>query len=82
MYNTIKEDLVNNPNHYKLFPDMEAIDVIKATLTKEEFVGYLKGQVLKYRLRAGNKDKMKQDIAKANWYKNYLFEFVKGNVAE
>ena len=77
MYNKQKEDAVNNPKHYKLFPDMEAIDVIRETLTREEFIGYLKGQILKYRLRAGNKDKLKQDIAKADWYKNYLFDFMK-----
>ena len=76
------EDVVNKPLHYMLFPDMEAIDVIRKTLTTEEFVGYLKGQILKYRLRAGNKDNLQQDIDKAEWYKEYLFDFKSGNVAE
>lgn len=69
-----KEDEVNNPAHYKLFPDMEAFDVIKATLTPEELRGYLKGNILKYRLRAGQKGPVEKCVAKADWYKARLFE--------
>lgn len=65
-------DEINHPQHYQLFPDMEAIDVIKATLSPEEFTGYLKGNVLKYRLRAGDKGPAAKCIAKAHWYQNYL----------
>lgn len=68
------EDVVNNPSHYKLFPNMEVIDVIKKTLTLEEFVGYCKGSVLKYRLRAGLKGSLSEDIAKANWYAKVLHD--------
>ena len=63
-------DAVNHPRHYKLFPDMEAIDVIEAALTPEEFRGYLKGSCLKYRLRAGSKNDTQEDIAKATWFQN------------
>jgi len=62
-------DPVNHPAHYKLFPGQEAIDIIRAALTPEEFRGYLKGNALKYRLRAGNKDDLQQDINKAEWYR-------------
>ena len=66
-------DPVNKPHHYMLFADgTEAIDVIRAALTPEEFAGYCKGNVLKYRLRAGKKDKLEQDIAKANTYADML----------
>ncbi len=67
-------DEVNNPKHYKLFPDMEAFDVIKASLSPAELRGYLKGNVLKYRLRAGEKGPAEKCIAKAEWYKARLFE--------
>ncbi|HBO4723828.1 TPA: DUF3310 domain-containing protein [Pseudomonas aeruginosa] len=67
-------DEVNNPKHYKLFPDMEAFDVIKASLSPDELRGYLKGNVLKYRLRAGEKGPAEKCIAKAEWYKARLFE--------
>lgn len=68
-------DPVSKPNHYMLFADgTEAIDVIIKTLTPEEFIGYCKGNVLKYRLRAGKKDALEQDIAKANTYARMLDE--------
>lgn len=65
-------DPVNHPSHYQLFPNQEAIDVIEATLTPEEFAGYCKGNFLKYRLRAGEKGDTQQDIDKSNWYRNRL----------
>jgi len=65
-------DEINHPSHYMLFPDMEAIDVIKAALTPEEFAGYCKGNALKYRLRAGEKGPVEKCIAKANWYQRKL----------
>ena len=68
----LKEDVVNEPNHYKLFGTVEVIDMIKELLTEEEFKGYLKGNCLKYRLRAGKKDNVEQDIAKAMRYEQWL----------
>ena len=65
-------DLVESPTHYKVFPDTEAIDIIKKVLTPTEYVGYLKGNLMKYRLRAGEKDSMEQDIRKANKYRDWL----------
>lgn len=65
-------DEINHPRHYQLFPGQEAIDVIRAALTPAEFVGYLKGNSLKYRLRAGDKGPAEKCIAKANWYQDYL----------
>ena len=69
----MNHDEINNPAHYQLFPGMEAIDVIKAALTSDEFAGYLKGNILKYRLRAGDKGPAEKCIAKAHWYQNYLW---------
>lgn len=70
----MKNDPVNNPKHYNTFPGQQSIDLIKATLTPEEFQGFLKGNFLKYRFRAGAKDDLKQDIDKSNWYRDRLFE--------
>ena len=67
------KDMVNKPNHYQLFADgTEAIDVIEMALTFDEYVGYLKGNALKYRLRAGKKDMLHQEIAKAENYEARL----------
>jgi len=68
----IGEDVVKNPSHYQLFPDTEVIDVIRGQLTEPEFKGYCKGNVLKYRLRAGKKDDVQQDIDKADQYRAML----------
>ena len=65
---TVDTQAVLHPKHYEIFPGVEAIEVIAASMTKEEFRGYCKGNMLKYRLRAGNKDPLEQDIAKANTY--------------
>jgi hypothetical protein len=65
-------DEINHPKHYQLFPGQEAIDVIRAALTPAEFQGYLKGNALKYRLRAGDKGPAEKCLAKARWYQDYL----------
>lgn len=70
-------DPVNQPQHYQLFPDLEAIEVIARSTTQEQFYGYCLGNRLKYRLRAGNKDKLEQDIAKSDKYLE-LYEQYKG----
>lgn len=70
-------DYVNNPKHYDLFADgTKSFDVISKTLTPEEYKGFLKGNILKYRLRAGKKGDASICIDKANWYANKLAEFV------
>ena len=68
-----EEDVVNEPNHY-MIADIEAIDIIHSTLTDEAFAGYLMGNVLKYRLRAGKKGDTEQDIAKALKYEAWLVD--------
>jgi len=75
-FHTSQDDVVNSPSHYQTFPDMEAIDIIRSVLTIKELKGYLKGNFLKYKLRAGAKINMKQDIEKAQVYQNWLFECI------
>jgi hypothetical protein len=41
-------------------------------LTDDEYRGYLKGNILKYRERANYKGNAEQDYAKARWYKAKL----------
>ena len=56
-----------NPNHYKV-GGIETIDYLRAKLTPEEFVGYCRGNALKYLSRAGHKDDAAQEYRKAIWY--------------
>ena len=78
----VKQDLVTdidnnkakNPNskHYELWENFEAIDVIKLVLTEEEYRGFLKGNILKYRLRVGKKDDVLKEIEKIKDYEREL----------
>ncbi len=71
----VKDD-INKPSHYRIYPDgLEAIDIIKKTLTPEQYKGYLIGNSLKYRLRAGYKNNTEEDIAKAKKYEEWLNEY-------
>ena len=68
-------DAVNSPQHYQFFPGLEAIVVIARSMTQEQFYGYCLGNRLKYRLRAGNKDKLEQDIAKSDKYLELYYQY-------
>lgn len=70
--NSKNEDNVNSPNHYKLAGlDVEVIDVIKASMSPEEFKGYCKGNVIKYVTRENKKNGM-EDLRKAKKYLEYV----------
>ena len=62
------EDVVNKPSHYQFFEGVEVIEIIASSMTCEQFKGYCLGNRIKYRLRAGNKDKLEQEIAKSDKY--------------
>lgn len=67
-------DMVNHPKHYMLANGIESKDVVRATLTPEEYKGWCKGNALKYQFRAGKKDpaKIQEDYEKAVWFLNEL----------
>ena len=64
-------DKINHPSHYTYF-QKEVIDIIQDCLTPEEFKGYLKGNLIKYRMRAGLKDNRNDDLDKSNYYQDRL----------
>jgi hypothetical protein len=66
------EDIVNHPPHYKS-GGIETIDYMKAKLSKEQFEGYLAGNVMKYISRYPHKNGV-EDLKKAQWYLNKLIE--------
>jgi len=67
-----KDDEVSRPAHYNR-SGIEAIKAIEASMSEVEFLGYLKGNILKYLWRYGYKDNPKKDIAKARWYLDLLY---------
>ena len=68
-------DEVNHPSHYAS-GEIECIDAINASMTKEEFEGYCKGNVMKYVWRWRDKGG-KQSLEKAEWYLKRLIESAK-----
>jgi len=66
-------DPVTAPGHYTR-SSIQPLDFIRATLTPEEFRGWVKGTVIKYVARAGYKDgePMERDIGKAVFYLRLL----------
>ena len=75
---TVKEDTqevsdnVNSPKHYAS-QSIECIVAMEAMLSKEEFIGYLRGNIFKYQWRYKQKNGM-EDLKKAQWYQSKLIE--------
>jgi len=63
-------DNVNHPSHYGQ-GKIEAIDYISDFLTKEEYQGYLRGNIAKYLHRWPYKNGI-EDLRKAAWYLDRL----------
>lgn len=63
-----KEEMVNHPAHYNKNGGIECIDALRDCLTEEEFIGFCKGNALKYLWRCGAKDEPLQELKKAEWY--------------
>jgi len=71
-----KTDMVNKPPHYNQ-GSVECIDAMESMLSKEEFIGYLRGNSFKYRWRWRGKNGQ-QDLDKAKWYEQKLEEVLSG----
>ena len=71
MSNTKGYDPVNHPSHYTQ-GGKEVIEIIQDVCSIDEFVGYCKGNILKYLARRNFKGFYKQDLQKADWYLDYL----------
>lgn len=69
----IEADPVNHPSHYQI-GGIETLDLIEEMLSQEEFIGYLKGNIIKYRERHPYKGKSDQDLEKAKFYWDLLQE--------
>lgn len=70
-YNT---EVVDHPSHYQ--GKHECIDLMRKLYGDEAVRGFCKCNAFKYRFRAGKKPDADgfDDIAKAEWYENYLME--------
>jgi Protein of unknwon function (DUF3310) len=65
-------DMVNEPPHYKINESTEVLDVIRHALSKDEYIGYLIGNCIKYALRAPYKNNCVEDRQKMGYYAKEL----------
>ena len=70
-----KPDMINHPPHYTQ-GGIETIQYIKAKLSPEEYVGYLRGNIMKYTSRIGLKGESSEDSGKIEWYAKELNRFL------
>ena len=68
------QDLVNHPPHYTS-GGIECLDAIQASMTEEGFLGYCKGNALKYIWRYEKKGG-RESLEKARFYLNKMIEIL------
>lgn len=64
---------VHKPSHYNR-KGIEAIQAIEASMSEEQFIGLLKGNVLKYLWRFEYKHAPLEDLHKSKWYLELLIK--------
>lgn len=67
----------NYDSHYNM-SDHKPIEVMQANMTADEFIGYLKGNIIKYACRMGRKDDVKKEASKIRRYAQWLEQAVSG----
>ena len=67
-----ESDLIDNQIHYTV-NGIQPIKIMKANMTKEEYRGFLEGNILKYPLRYKHKNGL-EDLKKAKTYLSWLIE--------
>ena len=80
-YIVVKADKVQevgkHDKHY-LESVVEPIKVMEKLFTKEELKGFIKGNILKYRLRMGHKDDIQKELDKIRVYEQWLVKLERG----
>lgn len=69
-----KVDDAINPSHYKVDGLPEAIDIINHLMHREQYEGFLWGNILKYTYRFGRKGNKAETAGKIEWYAKQLKE--------
>lgn len=62
----VNQDMVNSPSHYTR-GEIDCIEALKASMTKEQFLGHLKATAIAYLWRYDLKNGV-EDVKKAKWY--------------
>lgn len=71
------QEVGKHDKHY-LESVVEPIKVMEKLFTKEELKGFIKGNILKYRLRMGHKDDIQKEMDKIRVYEKWLAKLERG----
>lgn len=71
------QEVDKHDKHY-LESVVEPIKVMEKLFTKEELKGFIKGNILKYRLRMGHKDDIQKEMDKIRVYEQWLAKLERG----
>lgn len=72
---SVRLDVSSNP-HYQTA--VQPIETMQANMTREELIGFLKGNIIKYVCRCGRKDDVPKETAKIKQYAEWLDEVANG----
>ena len=67
-------------SHYR--GAVQPIEFMQAQLTTEEFIGFLKGNIIKYTARMGKKDDPSKEAAKITRYAEWLEKALRGETID
>lgn len=67
--------------HYQTLTQ-QPIEIMQRLMTREQFLGFLHGNVVKYALRCGHKDDPVKDMEKARQYADWYVRAAKGETID
>jgi len=67
----VPEGSAKTSSHYQV-GTKQPIEVMQDVMTREELIGFLRGNVIKYALRLGHKDEAKKEAGKVEQYAKWL----------
>lgn len=74
-----KEGSAQTSIHYQI-GDKQPIEIMQDYMTKEELIGFLKGNIIKYTLRLGRKDAPEKEAGKIEQYSKWLRKVINGEI--
>lgn len=77
-----QQDTANNNYDQHYICAHQPIETMQANMSHDEFIGFLKGNIIKYVCRLGKKDDAKKEAAKIRRYSEWLEQAVNGKTID
>tara|TARA_R100000808_G_C2105505_1_gene121260 strand:+ start:259 stop:549 length:291 start_codon:yes stop_codon:yes gene_type:complete len=75
-------DPITKPAHYTDGGSIEFLDALECCLSTEEYIGFLRGQIMKYLWRCRRKGSAEADVRKAAFYSDRLLACLKDDISQ